>query len=400
MRNIMKKIDNNLKQEMDDVSKAHEMAQEIISIMKEGGVNSDIPQCAINNKHFKGLVEKLTVESNYSVKDINETENIDKLVRIISQKNRKKARTKRLVYAITSVASVFAVISFLLMNNFDVNMVPELMVERNEELLKPTLILSNGRDVDLMATNYHIEDKTYAIKKKAENTLSYFVKDTLSDSQNVVEYNTIIVPSKYTYSVILADGTSVTLNAGSKLKYPVRFEIDKREVFLDGEGYFKVTKDAKPFIVTTCCAYLKVYGTEFNLSSRTNSNSYDAVLVSGSIGVTIKGNDTKEIFIKPSQKLSFTKDDQEISIKEVDINNDIAWLDGYLRCSDEPLTTIIDKISLWYGVDFRFKTESIKDLNITISLDRNLSLENLLSLIEKCIDIKFIKEKGGHYSIY
>ena len=68
--------------------------------------------------------------------------------------------------------------------------------------------------------------------------------------------------------MILSDGTRVWLNADSKLKYPVTFGNDKREVELEGEGYFKVTKDErKPFRVVVKKQTVEVLGTEFNVDA-------------------------------------------------------------------------------------------------------------------------------------
>lgn len=64
-----------------------------------------------------------------------------------------------------------------------------------------------------------------------------------------IAYNTLIIPAGFTYNVTLADGTEVTLNAGSRLKYPEEFVGDLREVELSGEAYFNVTKSGQPFEV-------------------------------------------------------------------------------------------------------------------------------------------------------
>ena len=85
----------------------------------------------------------------------------------------------------------------------------------------------------------------------------------------------------------MSDGTLVYLNAGSTLRYPVTFLNGKsREVSLDGEAYFVVSKDKDhPFIVNANEVSTQVYGTEFNISSYKNDPKVDIVLVEGSIGV-------------------------------------------------------------------------------------------------------------------
>ena len=77
-----------------------------------------------------------------------------------------------------------------------------------------------------------------------------------------------IVPYGHKHSLILSDGTKVTLNSGSRLAFPSEFQDDKREVYLCGEGYFEVTKNpGKPFFVKTDNIDIKVLGTVFNISA-------------------------------------------------------------------------------------------------------------------------------------
>ncbi len=64
----------------------------------------------------------------------------------------------------------------------------------------------------------------------------------------------------------LPDGSHVWVHSSSRLRYPSAFAADQREVFLEGEAYFEITKDpARPFIVHTHETTTKVVGTSFDL---------------------------------------------------------------------------------------------------------------------------------------
>lgn len=386
--------------------KGQKLAQEIVELMKSGKQNIDlsqyneITQCSEENSQYKELIEKLTHQENYLLNDDNKHSDINKLVNTLNLKTKRRSLVRKLIYTSASIASAL-ILSLLLWTNYGT--IDNLLnpdnhyVTANKEISKPTLILSDGKDIDLTSESQNIADQNYTIKKQTNNTLAYN-DNTANNRPENVKFNTIIVPSKYTYNLVLADGTNVTLNAGSKLKYPVHFSGDTREVFLEGEGYFKVTKDKKPFIVKTNEASLKVYGTEFNISDKPHIG-YNAILVNGSIGITLNNSSRKEIFIKPSERLSYDGSKDKVYVDQVDTDNCIAWLDGYIRCDNEPLTSLISSISSWYGVDFTFINKKPKFMQVTVSLDRELPLEDMLSLIEKVINVKFIKEKGGSYTI-
>lgn len=76
------------------------------------------------------------------------------------------------------------------------------------------------------------------------------------------------------------------MKADSKLKYPVTFGNDKREVELEGEGYFKVMKDErKPFRVVVKKQTVEVLGTEFNVDAYPEEKNTYTTLVSGKVKV-------------------------------------------------------------------------------------------------------------------
>ena len=102
-------------------------------------------------------------------------------------------------------------------------------------------------------------------------------------------HHLISVPNTVVYNVILTDGTNVTINSGSSLKYQSNFLNNKnRKVYLKGEAFFDVTKNKNaPFIVTTKKLNIKVLGTKFNVSSYNNDKNTSVVLEEGSVSITL-----------------------------------------------------------------------------------------------------------------
>lgn len=215
-----------------------------------------------------------------------------------------------------------------------------------------------------------------------------------SDKKKELAYNNILsVPNGKQFDVILTDGTSIHLNAGSVLKYPSNFnESSKREVFLKGEAFFKVSKDkSKPFIVKTENLDTRVYGTEFNVSAYENDTETVVVLVEGIVGIhqVVKKTDlSKEyLMIKPAQKATVEKNLRGIKIENVDVNSYIQWKEGVLVFNDENIANIFKKLERQFNVEIQnnypdlythsytgvFRSENIDEILTTISTHTNFS---------------------------
>ena len=122
-----------------------------------------------------------------------------------------------------------------------------------------TQIINENRTSQLIDKNGNV------LGQQSGNQLVYN-----SDVKNdVLVYNTLTVPYGKQFELQLSDGTNVHLNAGTSLKYPVKFVKGKnREVFLNGEAFFNVAKEVNhPFIVNANEIDVRVLGTQFNISS-------------------------------------------------------------------------------------------------------------------------------------
>src|SRR6187200_2887242 len=118
--------------------------------------------------------------------------------------------------------------------------------------------------------------------------------------------------------IVLPDGSQVWLNAGSNLDYNNSvFNKDLREVTLNGEAYFDVTKNAdKPFIIHTKKMDVKVIGTAFNVRSYNDERTAEASLIRGSIEVTLKDRKDQKIVLKPNEKISIATQEPETALSK------------------------------------------------------------------------------------
>ncbi|QNK63472.1 FecR domain-containing protein [Pedobacter sp. PAMC26386] len=210
-----------------------------------------------------------------------------------------------------------------------------------------TLTLANGKKIILsdVTSGALAEEAGVSISKTKEGQLVYEIEDSNSQTNQM---NTLTTANGETYQVRLPDGSLVWLNAASSLTYPTSLNKgDVRRVELKGEGYFEIAKDKKhPFVVKTAEQEVKVLGTHFNINAYHDERKTVTTLLEGSVKVS-SSKEQKTLF--PNQQSSITEDG--FFIKTVETDDVIAWKNGLFLFNDEPLGSIMRKLSRWYDVE-------------------------------------------------
>lgn len=198
-------------------------------------------------------------------------------------------------------------------------------------------------------------------------------------------YNTLEVPVKGEFNITLADGTQVWLNSCSKLVYPVDFSDTIREVYLEGEAFFDVTKNKeKPFIVKTKDYSIKVLGTAFNVMNYSDEDYSHTTLARGKI--QIQYGDREEILT--SGKQAFFRDG-EMSVKEVDTRFYTTWMNDRFYFNSENLGNIMKKLTRWYGIRIHFKDEYAAGLHFVGSVPKYSNINDVCNIIGLTTHVKF-----------
>lgn len=183
-------------------------------------------------------------------------------------------------------------------------------------------------------------------------------------------------PRGKAYRVVLSDGTTVVLNADSHLSFPVRFQGDTRTVYLSGEAYFKVTRDAHhPFVVHTNKVSTRVLGTEFNLKAYPESDCH-VTLISGSVAVNAN-NRKKEIILQPGEDAAL-QDTEDFKVTCVDTEYYIQWKEGYFYFDNLPLIDVLKEIGRWYNVSIEIKDNSLMSYRLHFIADRNAGISEVV----------------------
>ncbi|BDD13087.1 iron dicitrate transporter FecR (plasmid) [Fulvitalea axinellae] len=205
-------------------------------------------------------------------------------------------------------------------------------------------------------------------------------------------FNTLEVPKGNRFNLTLPDGTEVNLNASSKIKYPVEFNGDKREVqLLYGEAYFDVSPNhlnqGKAFIVTTMSQSVRVLGTEFNIRSYPEEEEIKTTLTEGRI-TWRNGNDLRNLV--PNEQIQYSTNNNTFRInKDIDLSEVLAWKDDVLLYKNKPLTSITRDLERWHNVKFVFKDASKKDIRFTGRFKRDKNMTAILSVLEKTNEVRF-----------
>ncbi len=267
---------------------------------------------------------------------------------------------------------------------------------------KAVLITSDNQKITLDSITEEQIITTNNLQIKHENaTLRYTGKQISGDTPAQIRRHTLITPRGGTYSLVLSDGTKVMLNADSRLEYPVNFSGNLREVNLEGEAFFSVTKLSDiPFVVNSAEVKVKVYGTAFNISAYRNDNLIETTLIKGVVGISVKKDTaTMETKIKPGQQFYLSKTTGNNAIRKVDTNQYTAWTKGMFVFENKPIDDILKIMSRWYDFTYHFKNNALRKQRFTLSLHRKNSVSAVLNMIAMSSDLKF-ETKGKQIIVY
>ena len=204
-----------------------------------------------------------------------------------------------------------------------------------------------------------------------------------------VQYAEMEVMFGQTGHLFLFDGTEVWLNSGSKFRYPEQFNKNERDVFLEGEAFFKVAKNKHlPFKVKTGMLEVEVLGTSFNVSAYPGESSQSVVLVEGKVQLN-NPEGTKIGEMTPGQVAVKTDGVEVIKVQNTDPYFYTSWKDGKVIFDGEKLGDIAKKMERWYNVKIRFEKEKLKDFKFTGTILRNKPIDQTIMAMEQLAPIRF-----------
>ncbi|HEY9195122.1 MAG TPA: FecR domain-containing protein [Mucilaginibacter sp.] len=219
---------------------------------------------------------------------------------------------------------------------------------------------------------------------------------------------TVDVPFGKMMQVTLSDGTTVKLNAGSHFTYPSVFSAASREVTLDGEGFFEVTKNhKKPFLVHTDGLTVRVLGTVFNVKAYHNDKKTETTLLKGKVQVELADDPEKMIILSPNEKLTVANDRTPVAApqngagEQVKVKYQVAtlpvvsngayeenaWTENKMMFTNSDFEDVAHQMERKYNVHIIFEDEALKREQIS-GVFKDESLDMALNILKQTTSFK------------
>ncbi|SHG89297.1 FecR family protein [Flavobacterium fluvii] len=379
-----------------------EIHQNVIKILREINSNGKIDiekleqlsieeQELVNNLYQEGLVE----EALCLVDSMDVDRNWEELQDILQRYSKPVVPLWKKLLKYAAVLIVLLGCFFLFQQNRTLN--PDVKLA-NDEI---KLVLENG-EVQILKVGGNdqvVLSNGQVVGNQKGKELNYVSASSVKE----LVYNTIQIPNGKIFNITLSDGTHVYLNSGSSLKFPVQFVKGmKREVFLEGEAFFDVTKDkAHPFVVNADDVRVKVLGTKFNVSSYAEDKTVNTVLVEGSVALGSSEKPADRTMLKPGFKGAFDKSGTAVfSLEKVDTKQYTNWMKGEIAFKGIGFKEIARKLERTYNVSITNNNKELDDVKFSGSFDRNIeSINEVMDAMSKIYSFDYKITKTNSITI-
>lgn len=191
-------------------------------------------------------------------------------------------------------------------------------------------------------------------------------------------------------SMEFSDGSKVMLNSMSSVRFPKAFNGKKREIYLDGEAFFRVVhNDDVPFVIHVNGVTVKDIGTEFNINAYQEDGSVEVVVRKGKVAVK-RANDTKsvgdngdsthEVFLTKGQRTLVKSGELPSKPVNVSLKPYMAWVNGRMVFDGTPMRDVIKRLERAYDLKFQVKDSTLLSEKLKASFKRETP-EKVLGII-------------------
>lgn len=218
----------------------------------------------------------------------------------------------------------------------------------------------------------------------------------MTKSDDDQKMNTISVPAGQRVNILLSDGTNVWLNSGSKMKYPASFTTGKgkREVLLNGEGYFDVTKDTKrPFVVQTDKYIIEVLGTKFNVDAYDKTSFFSAALMEGSIQLSDKNEPANKTVLQPLQKADYT--DGRLIVEKIQNYDIYRWKEGLLCFEHITFNDLMKEFEKTYDIQIINENKNLDSYICSGKFRISDGLDFILHVLQRDVKFSFSRNENN-----
>ncbi|WEA02608.1 FecR family protein [Mucilaginibacter sp. SJ] len=197
-----------------------------------------------------------------------------------------------------------------------------------------------------------------------------------------IAYQVLTAPKGSMKQVMLPDSTTVQLNAGTTLKFPVSFGDAKREVTLiNGEAFFDVKHDVKrPFMVHTAKVTTQVLGTSFNIKFYKELRDLQVYVNSGKVEVHDQHHTLG--FYTPRQQLTYNKQHESFTRQELMADHALSWMHDELILDNVSFKEITVYLQNRYNVNFKYGEKRLAQQHYSVRFSNKLSIKQVLDILQ------------------
>ncbi len=251
-------------------------------------------------------------------------------------------------------------------------------IDESDEVVSTSFFTPGRKKAVAMFSLFAIAVVSFFIIKKPTTETPALTAEVAATPKEVATKNGVST------KMILPDGSTVWLNAGSKLDYTRIGKSGNREVQLTGEAFFDIVKNPKrPFIIHTSKIDVKVLGTKFNVKAYPEDKTVETSLVQGSVEVFVKNRPGEKFLLKPNQKLVLLNNAETDVLPKATLNRsaklpiiaidhltyrnndtmavETSWMQNKLVFENEAFAEVARKMERWYDVRIQFRNKTLED---------------------------------------
>ncbi len=185
------------------------------------------------------------------------------------------------------------------------------------------------------------------------------------------------------------DGTKVWLNSESKLAFCEDVKNKQRVAELTGEAYFEIAhRDDFPFMVKAGGLVVRDLGTTFNVKAYPEDKYVETSLVEGEADILTNAGKTI-VALKPGESAVYFSGENKIELRTIADNVLSAWRDGKFVVRDQRLEDIFKELSRWYGIEFRFENNKLRDYRFTGNIKKSTTALHVLKVLKAATDFNY-----------
>lgn len=323
-----------------------------------------------------------------------EAEDVNKAFERFLQR-RKRLTLRRKIYWWSACAVVILLLGVVGWQGLKWQKVPanmEVVKQENHESIpisgRPVLTLASGK-------RFVIPEKTLSFEslETGQRVISggdVLVQHIDSTVDHELMYNVMEIPPMCDFNFTLSDGTKVWMNASSTLRYPVKFSEKTRTVYVEGEVYFEVAKDAnRPFYVEVDKMEIAVLGTHFNVRAYPEEKQIKVTLAEGKVSACI--ND-KKYFLDPNDQLCMGEKFGGVNIRQVDVGEELAWRRGFYIFKKSRLEEVASTLQCWYNVRIVMTSKVSATTTYTGVVNKEEPIEVFMRRLEEVSNVKCVRQ--------